>query len=203
MFSQSKNFSKHRCVFYNKNNHTSNKYLKNPESIARKEIAKQKRLCFLCLEKGHSTVSCKLKYFCNKCGGKHSIAVRTFSKHKTNPSRPVPNADADTSTIFSTNKNNILLQTASVSVCCVDNNKLDNVPLLFNCGIQRSYVSDKLRKQLKLRTLRSEKISINTFGNKESVTKMIDFVPVKFVLKDKITQIECLCTYLICNDIVK
>ena len=92
------------------------------------------------------------------------------------------------------------MQTASVSVCGVDNNKLDNVPLLFDCASQRSYVSDKLRKQLKLPTLRSEKISIKTFGNKESVTKMIDVV--KFVLKDKFTQIECLCTSLIYNDIV-
>ena len=31
---------------------------------------------------------------------------------------------------------------------------------------------------------------------------MIDVVPLKFVLKDKIIQFECLCTYLICNDFV-
>ena len=95
------------------------------------------------------------------------------------------------------------MQTASFSVCGVEKNKLDNVPLLFDCGSQRSYVSDKLRKQLKLPTLRStKKKSMNTFGNKESVTKMIDVVPLKFVLKDKIIQTECLCTSLICNDIV-
>ena len=94
------------------------------------------------------------------------------------------------------------MQTASVSVYGVDNNKLDNVPLLFDCGSQRSYVSDKLRKQLKLPTLRSEKISVNIFGNKQSVTKMVDVVQLKFVLKDKIIQIECLCTSLICNDTV-
>ena len=94
------------------------------------------------------------------------------------------------------------MQTESVPVCGLDNNKLDNVPLIFDCGSQRIYVSDKLRKQLKLSTLRSEKICINTFGNKESVTKMIDVVPLKFVLKNEIIQIECLCTSLICNDIV-
>ena len=88
-FSQSKNFSKHRYVFSSKNNYTSNKCLKISEPIARKEIDKQKRLCFLCLEKGHSAVSCKLKYSCNKCGGKHNIAICTFSKDKTNPSPPV------------------------------------------------------------------------------------------------------------------
>ena len=202
MFSQSKNFSKHRYVFCNKNNLNFNKCLKTAEPIARKKIAKQKRLCFLCLEKGHSTVSCKLKYSCNKCGGKHNIAICTFSKNETNPSLPVSAADAETSTNFSTKKNKILLQIPSVSVYGVDNNKLDNIPLLFYCGSQRSYISDKLRKQLKLPTFRSGKISINTFGNKESVTKMIDVVQLKFFLKDKVIQIECLCTSLICNDIV-
>ena len=73
--------------------------------------------------------------------------------------------DTETSTNFSFNKNNILFQAASVSVCGVDNNKLDNAPLLFDWGSQQSYVSDKLRKRLKLPTLRSEKVSINTFGN--------------------------------------
>ena len=94
------------------------------------------------------------------------------------------------------------MQTASVSIYGVDNDKLDNIPLLFDCGSQRSYASDKLRKRFKLPTLRSEKISINTFGNKESVTKMIDLVQLKFFSKDKVIQIECLCTSLICNDIV-
>ena len=197
LFPQSKNSSKHRCVFCNKSNHASNKCLKTSEPIVRKEIAKQKRSCFLCLEKVHSAVSCRLKRPCNKCGGKHNIAICTFSKDETNPSPPVSTEDAETSTNLSTNKNNILFQTASVSVCCVDNNKLDNVPLLFDYGSQQSYVSDKLRKQLKLPTLRSEKISVNTFGNKESVTKMIDVVPLKFVLKDKIIQIECLCTTIL------
>ena len=31
---------------------------------------------------------------------------------------------------------------------------------------------------------------------------MIDVVPLKFVLKDKIIQIECLCTSFFCNNIV-
>ena len=104
----------------------------------------------MCLEQGHSAVSCKLKHSCNKYEGKHNIAICTFSRDKTNPSPVVSTADAETCTNFSTNKNNRILQTTSVSVCRVNNNKLDNVSLLFDCGCQRSYVSDKLRKQLKL-----------------------------------------------------
>ena len=107
--------------FFNKNNHTFNKCLKTSETIARKEIARQKRLCFLCLEKVHLEVSCKLKYFCNTCGGKHNTAICTYSKGKNSP--PVSPADAETYTNFASDKNNIFLQTASVSVCGVDNNK--------------------------------------------------------------------------------
>ena len=110
------------------------------------------------LEKGHSTVLCKSKYSCNKCGGKNRIVICSFSKDKTNLSPTVSTADAKTSTDFSSSKNNILLQTASVSVCGVDYNNLDNVPLLFDCDSQQSYGSVKLRKQLKLPTLKSEKI---------------------------------------------
>ena len=156
----------------------------------------------MCLEKGHSALSCKLKYYYNKCGGKNNIAIYTFSKDKTNPSPPVSTVDVKTSTNNSSNRNNILLQTASTSACGVDNNKLNDVPLLFDCGSQRSYVSDKLRKQLKLSTLGLERISINTFGTKESVTKMIDVVLLKFTFKHKIIKIEWLCTSLIRNDIV-
>ena len=54
----------------------------------------------------------------------------------------------------------------------------------------------------KITHFENRKISINTFGNEDSVTKTIDAIPLKFVLKDKIIQIECLCTSLICSDIV-
>ena len=109
------------CVFFNKNNYTFNKCLKTSETIARKEIAKQKRLCFLCLEKVHLAVSCKLKYFCNTCGGTHNTAICTYSKGKTHRQFHLQMPKLITN--FASDKNNIFLQTASVSVCDVDNNK--------------------------------------------------------------------------------
>ena len=50
LFPQSKNFSKHRYVLCNKNINF-NKCLKTAEPIARKKIAKQKRLCFCAKKK--------------------------------------------------------------------------------------------------------------------------------------------------------
>ena len=75
------------------------------------------------------------------------------------------------------------MQTATVSISGVNNKKqFDNVQLLFDSANQRSYISEELRKSLNLPILRKETIAINTFGNKEAQVKVIDVVPVRFVL---------------------
>ena len=97
------------------------------------------------------------------------------------------------------NKNVVLLQTASVSVSGFENKiKIDNVQLLFDSGSQRSYISEDLRKKLNFPTLQTKNIVINTFGNKENKIESIDVVPEKFILKNRVIQIECLCTSYIC-----
>ena len=165
---------------------------------------KQKRLCFVCLEKGNSAGTCKLKYVCNKCNGKHNIAICTFSKDKANiPKNENAQNNAQdlttTTTNVSNNKNNVLLQTATVSISGVDNKKqFDNVQLLFDSGSQRSYISEELCISLNLPTLRKETIAINTLGSKEAQVKIIDVVPVRFVSQDKVIETECFCTSLIC-----
>ena len=51
LFSQSKSFSKRRCVFCNENNLNFNKCLKTAEPIARKEIAKKNVYAFCAKKK--------------------------------------------------------------------------------------------------------------------------------------------------------
>ena len=75
---------------------------------------------------------------------------------------------------------------------------MNNVQLLFDGGSQRSYISEDLRKKLNLPTLRKENIAINTFGNKEN--QSIDVVPVKFILKDRVLEIDVLSTSFICAE---
>ena len=111
---QHKSVSKNKCGFCEKTSRTSNKCLKVTEPVGRKELVKQKRLCFVCLEKVHSAGTCKLKYACNKCNGKHNIAICAFSKDKANIPKnenAQNNAqDLTTTTNVSHNKNNVLLQ---------------------------------------------------------------------------------------------
>ena len=90
-----------------------------------------------------------------------------------------------------------------MSISGVNNKKqFDNVQLLFDSANQRSYISEELRKSLNLPILRKETIAINTFGNKEAQVKVIDVVPVRFVLQHKVIEIECLCTSLICAELL-
>ena len=68
---------------------------------------------------------------------------------------------------------------------------------MFDSGSQRSYISEELCKSLNLPALRKEATAINTFGRKEAQVKIIDVVPARFVLQDKVIEIEFLSTSLI------
>ena len=158
LFSQNKQCNTNQCVFCDKSNHASFRCLKVSNPISRKEIVREKRLCFLCLKNGHSAKNCELKYSCNKCGGKHNISICTFKERRGDYNNPINNKSQQATTAnLSNNKNCVLLQTASVSVSGNDK-RVNNVQLLFDSGSQRSYVSKKLRKLLNLPTLRTERI---------------------------------------------
>ena len=64
------------------------------------------------------------------------------------------------------------------------------VRVLIDGGSQRTYISKDLRNELKLPTLKTEQLVINTFGTNGSEIKQYDLV--KFVMKskDKTFEIE-------------
>ena len=74
--------------------------------------------------------------------------------------------------------------------------------LLFDSSSQQSYIKDDLRKKFNLTTLRKENTAITIFGNKESKNQSIDVVSVKFILKDRILEIEFLSTSFTCAEIL-
>ena len=73
--------------------------------------------------------------------------------------------------------------------------------IIFDSGSQRSYITDDLRKRLKLPVIRKEKIVIKTFGNVDSKLYNADIVPVQFIVGQKVIVIECLCSPFICSDV--
>ena len=81
--------------------------------------------------------------------------VKTESKNDTE----------ETKTNFSNNKNTILLQTAVAVVSNLNSPERKNTFLLLASGTQWSYISENLRNELNLPTLRRERLFIKTFGN--------------------------------------
>ena len=85
----------------------------------------------------------------------------------------------------------VLLQTAKVYVTAPGNFETEMaVRVLIDGGSQRTYISKDLRNKLKLPTLKTEQLVINTFGTNKSEIKQYDLV--KFVMKskDKTFEIE-------------
>ena len=68
--------------------------------------------------------------------------------------------------------------------------------ILFDTGIRRTYLTENLRKHLKLETVRTENVIINTFGTlHESKLEMLDGVQLKIkqLYESRCIFIESLC----------
>ena len=88
-----------------------------------------------------------------------------------------------------------------VSAFPVDNSEeAMNVRLLFYCGSQRSYISNRLRNRLRLPTVKTEKLLIKTFGDDSEQLRECDTVQlaVKGLNDDLMLYINAHTVPLIC-----
>ena len=69
-----------------------------------------------------------------------------------------------TATSAARTKGSILVQTATTTVTNNDQSKTMTVRILFDSGSQRSYITDKVRKKLGLKSTSTEILHLNTFG---------------------------------------
>ena len=80
----------------------------------------------------------------------------------------------------SNDKTRILLQTARANISDVDNCMQVHSRILFDSGSQKSYISETVRNKLKLKTVRTERVIINTFGQTgSSEVRKLDVVQFK------------------------
>ena len=161
---------------------------------ARKQILRQKGMCFICFNLDHLAKMCKPSYKCRNCNGKHHISIRTFEKRDKSVKTESQNDTEETTTNFSNNKNTILLQTALAVVSNLNSSERKNTLLLLDSGNQRSYMSEKLRNELDLPTLRRERLFVKTFRNSNSKCKNVDIVPLNVITSNKTITIEAICT---------
>ena len=96
------------------------------------------------------------------------------------------------------------MQTARASALDVDNKNSCNTRILFDTGSQRSFITENVRKRLRLKTVHTEKSSISVFGHsKESRLENLDVVEFTIKHRDEnsYSVVEALAYPLICSDI--
>ena len=178
------------CVYCSEM-HFSASRPKITDMCSRKAILKRDKRCFTCLRKKHNSEQCDKS--CRKCNRKHhqSICPEQTINSPRNASKPphpasgeqnnkaVENAGTTTATTTSENanpKHRVLLQTATAIATNDEGTKSTTIRLLFDNGSQRSYITNSLRSRLQLKSLKTEKLNLNTFGESKFKKQSCDVV---------------------------
>ena len=99
------------------------------------------------------------------------------------------------------------MQTAEVLLGNPKNNQIVKIRALFDSGSQRTFVSERVTKILKLTSEGKENIPLNTFANSVSMDSLVNRVKVNILLgfdnENKSFEISALCLPLICLPLKK
>ena len=133
----------------------------------RKRHLKKQGKCFNCLRKGHLGRDCKSHSSCKECKGRHhtsichklekpsdsvnlQVSISTVLNPEAPSFSPTPtHSNSHSSTFYLENNHNALLQMACTTVFNPrDHNFREEVRIIFDCGSQRSYVTDRLKEKL-------------------------------------------------------
>ena len=148
------------CVYCRKEGHSHSKCTNVSSVDSRKAILRRNNRCFICLDhdKGHIAKKCASSYVCRRCkGGKHHISICVSAPNKP-PDKPDENENGNKQGFVGhtrCDKNGIFLQTARADILPGDESKRVSTRVLFDhdSGSQRTYVSEKVRNRLGLKTL--------------------------------------------------
>ena len=148
---------------------------------------KLKGSCYICLKKGHLSKNCAKEKICAHCGKKND-------HHRSLCPTLFPNSDSSgLSSIEDTveaklnevTKTNVLMQTATTTVKNVQGSSSMPVRLILDSGSQRTYVTEKLAKEIKLNLGPPESLSIATFGANQSTKLQCKSSKLQLHLKDR------------------
>ena len=194
------------CLFCG-DRHYSASCTKVTDPDARKSIIREKKRCFNCLKGNHTSRQCTSNPKCYRCSGKHhtSICGATIGQQRqsfqptnqvTNPQPTAPHPQRQQQPPVSTNisisqdpsNHSVLLQTARATVHNVNDASIScNVRLILDTRSQKTYISSKLRDELKLPTIRTDKVLIKEFGNERGTLKSCDIVQLAVRRADNLT----------------
>ena len=166
---------KKQCIFC-ENNHWSDECRKY-NSLAQRKL-KIKGKCFLCLG-SHNLKDCKTNKVCYHCKQQNnhhrSICPKIFQSEQSVLTYPdsVSNHGGDgiaENGLLSVGET-VLMQTATAHIENPYANIASKVRVLFDTGSQRTYITEKLAKNLKLKLGTTDELSVVTFG-KEKPSKI-------------------------------
>ncbi|XP_044170405.1 uncharacterized protein LOC122954427 [Acropora millepora] len=175
---------KFSCLFC-RGNHRASEYHVVTNIEVRKGILKKQGRYFICLGRaGHLARNCNSKIQCLGCQGRHHLAVwdgrgARASDNSDSAVDGVSNQpESATSAMHVSSGMHVFLQTAQVvlSKPGLEGTKKLNVRATFHTGAQRSYVSQRVVDALKLETINTEKLGINTFGNQRQQVQAVNLV---------------------------
>ena len=177
----------------------------------RKALLKSQRRCFNCTKKGYNFKTCRSKKTCFKCKGKHHTSISYQPRRseigenekKSSENSKVDDKNKKTSTMLTSSIKNreIILQSAVVLLKNPSTQKQIAAKMILDTGSQRSYISQKVRRHLNLKTNRTEEISIDSFGEQSTGLKKYNLVAFNISTKsttDK-AKVRALDVKRLCN----
>lgn len=157
-----------RCIFCGQPH-----YNEDCSMTYKNKIEKLGRKCYICFREGHLAKHCQLKKKCVHCSKTHNRAlcpiIKRGYKENTIPKPPVASTSTITTTsamVSSTKQTIVVLQTAIAKVRAKANDlEYAICRTLLDSGSQRSYISSRIAKLLKLKSVEDNYLIVYTFGN--------------------------------------
>ena len=181
---------------YCQQSHASSECSNVTEVQARREILKLSGRCFNCLRLGHVSGRCRSRNFCRHCNKKHhtSICEGSGTQDSNTPTAPAPvtntlSPDAppfeSTSTaVCASETKSVLLQTARARVYNPSRPQpAIELRVLLDSGSQRSYITERARRLLKLDAEGEQRLSIAAFRSVREDPKVCAIVKIGMELK--------------------
>ena len=159
---------------------------------------KLRNCCFKCLQRGHMLKDCRRNRQCTHCGRlshPRSLCLKLFGNGDENSTassegrfdntetQTVSGVVDDEKTML-TSTNQVLMQTATSTIWNTSGDKSLKVRMILDSGSQRTYVTERLAKDLCLNISPPEKLTVVTFGTENP--RHLQYKPssLQLVLKD-------------------
>ena len=152
------------CVFCGRN-HFNDKCNVVTEVAERKRLAKEKKLCYRCLGSGHTARNCRNKHGCYRCKSIfHHTAICESERRPKSEKADKNNVENAVLTMVNS-KTSVLLQTASGIISDTAVAHRQRIKILMDPGSQRTYLSERIVKALKLEPFSSKEMTVKSFGD--------------------------------------